>query len=271
MEWRFGAAKDPATPTQILESLYEFEDCRLWLSQNQSAPKSLLDKLGEKEAFQHLDPTNWRMAIANVLSNPNTSTETILKIMQWTKGFLDKPLPNERADWIPPRLESYFEPSIAGNLNTPVEVLIQLEKSKDETTIFYLLKNPNLPKELIAKYVEIVKNLTEHDQLHKYSRIAENTSLTIEQINQLSNHPVFYIRDHIGRNPTTPLQILLKLQNDKDSQVRYAVIFNPNLPLSVLTEKLNYEDSNIYKLGFDSPSRFRESVKLAISRHPDYK
>jgi hypothetical protein len=269
MEWRFSAAKDPNTPVKILESLYEFEDCRLWLSQNPSSPKSLLKKLGEKEAFQHLDPTNWRMAIANVLSNENTSTETIVKIMNWTKGFLDKPLPNERLDWVPPRVESYFEPSIAGNINTPVEILIELEKSTDETTIFYLLKNPKLPRELIAKYVEIVMELTEHEQLHKYSRISENTSLTEDQIVQLSKHPIFYIRDHIARNPRTPVSILMKLQNDEDSQVRYAVIFNPNFPITALQEKLNLRDSDIYEMKFDSPTRFRDAIKLAISRHPN--
>jgi hypothetical protein len=188
--------------------------------------------------------------------------------MKWTEGFLNRPLPNERHDWIPPRVESYFEPSIAGNLNTPVSVLVELEKSQDDTTIFYLLANPNLPKELISKYVETVNGLTEHDILHKYSRISENTSLNEKQISQLSDHPVFYIRDRIGRNASTPVKILNKLIEDKDSSVRFAVIFNPNFPIENLREMLNLENSDIYKLGFDSPSRFKESVNLAISRHP---
>jgi hypothetical protein len=266
MDWRFDAAKNPFTPAKILEELFAFEDCRLWLSQNPSSSKQLMAKLGKKSSFEHLDATNWRMAVAHVLSHPNTDTKTILEILKWTSGFLNQPFPDEEPDWIPENLDTYFESSAVSNENTPVDLLIKFEKSSNETTIYYLLRNPNLPKNLIQKYVDIVLETTEHEALHKYSRIAENPSLTVSQIEKLATHPKFYIRDSIARNLSTPISVLLLLKDDQDSQVQYGVIFNPNTPIEVLHQKASMDHHEIRKIGVENPSWYKEAVQLALSR-----
>ena len=270
LEWARAAAKNTSTPTKILEELYNFENCRLWLSQNPSCSVKLIDKLGKKEAFQHLDSSNWRMAVANVLSHKNASTKTIIEILKWTDGFLNKKRPDDDVpDGISSSLDTYFESPAAQNLNTPVEWLKKFEKSSNETTIFWLLGNPNLPKNLIDKYVEIVLKIFEHKELHKYSQISTNTSLTFLQIEKLAQHPQFYIRENIGRNLSTPVSILIKLLSDSEVQVQYGVIFNPHTPLKELEQKLLLSNFDLIKLGVENPSRYIEAIKLAISRHPD--
>jgi hypothetical protein len=266
MEWRFGAAKNPLTPTEILEGLFVFEDCRLWLSQNPSSSKKLMAMLGKKEAFEHLDATNWRHAVAYVLSHPNTDSKTILKVLEWTNGFLNQPLKDEDPDWIPEDLETYFESSAVSNENTPVELLIKFEKSSNENNIFYLLQNSNLPKDLIEKYVNIALATTDHEILHHYSGIAENRSLTVSQIEKLAKHPKFYIRDRIARNPSTPVSVLLFLKDDENFLVQYGVIFNPHTPIEVLHQKASMDDSEIRNLGVENPSGYKGAVRLALSR-----
>jgi hypothetical protein len=266
MEWRFSAAKNPLTPAEILEGLFVYEDCRFWLSQNPSSPKKLMAMLGEKEAFEHLDAINWRQAVAYVLSHPNTDSKTILKILEWTNGFLNQPLKDEDPDWIPEDLETYFISSAALNENAPVELLIKFEKSSNENNIFYLLRNPNLPMDLIQKYVDIALRTTDHEILHNYSEIARNRSLTASQIEKLSKHPKFYIRDSIARNLSTPISVLLFLKDDESPQVQYGVIFNPNTPIEVLHQKASMDDSEIRNLGVENPSGFRGAVRLALSR-----
>lgn len=270
MEWRRAAARDPLTPSTILEELFDFEDCRIWLSQNPSSSTQLLQKLGRIDSFSYLDSTNWRMAVANVLRHRNTSKATIMDILKWTDGFLNVKRPDDyHPDEILSDLETYFESSAAQNLNTPVEVLKKFEKSKNQTTITWLLGNPNLPKDLIQKYVDIVLKTFEHEDLHKYSLIAANRSLTYDQIVNLSNHPKFYIRESIARNLTTPVAILLKLINDPESQVQYGVIFNPNTPIQLLKQRLNMDNLEIIKSGEANPSRYKEAINLAIGKHPD--
>jgi hypothetical protein len=269
MEWAYAAAKDPYTPTKILEEIYGFENCRLWLSQNPSCSAKLLEKLGKKEAFEHLDPTNWRMAVANVLRHKNTSTKTIIEILKWTDGFLNVKRPDDEPEWISDRLDTYFESSAASNFNTPVEWLKKFEKSSDETTIFWLLGNPNLPKDLIQKYVDMVLKTFEHEDLHKYSGVSTNTSLTFLQIEKLSQHPKYYIRENIGRNLSTPESILIKLLSDPETQVQYGVIFNPHTPFKLLKQRYLLANSDLLKLGINEPGRYRESIKLAASRHQD--
>lgn len=270
LEWTQDAAKDPSTPTNILEELYNFEFCRFRLSENPSCSAKLIDKLGKKEAFQHLDSTSWRMAVANVLSHKNAPAKTIVEILKWTDGFLNKRRPDDdMPDEIASRLDTYFEAPAAHNLNTPVEWLKKFEKSNNQTTIFWLLGNPNLPKDLIDKYVEIALNIFEHNELHKYSQVSTNTSLTFLQIEKLSQHPQYYIRENIGRNLSTPVSILIKLLSDSEVLVHYGVIFNPNTPLKELEQKLLLSNLDLLKLGIENPSRYIEAIKLAISRHPD--
>lgn len=269
MVWRRSAARDPTTPAKILEDLFEYEDCRIWLSKNPSSPERLMKKLGTKDAFSYCDSMNWRLAVANVLSHKNTSRSTILNILKWTDGFLNVRRPDDYHPGEIIRFDTYFEPSAASNSNTPVEYLAKFEKTGDENTLFWLLGNPNLPKPLIQKYVEIALPLFEHEQLHKYSQIANNRSLTWDQIEKLSQHPKFYIRESIARNLSTPISILIKLINDPESQVQYGAIFNPYLPLDVLKKRLDLTNLEIIKLGEPNPSRYKEAVNLAISRHPD--
>jgi len=269
MDWRRAAAKDPTTPTNILEDLFKYQDCRIWLSTNPSSPERLMKKLGTKDAFSYCDSTNWRIAVANVLRHKNTSTSTILNIFKWTDGFLNVRRPDDYHPDEIVRYDTYFQSSAVNNLNTPVNFLEKFEKIGDQYTLFWLLGNPNLPKPLIQKYVEIALSLFEHEELHKYSQIATNRSLTWEQIEKLSQHPKFYIRENIARNLSTPVSILLKLINDPESQVQYGTIFNPNIPLDVLKQRLDLTNLEIIKLGESNPSRFKEAVNLAISRHPD--
>jgi len=182
MEWRFAAAKDPSTPPSMLASLYDFPDCRLLLADNHSTPTETLEKLSQIDAFEHLDPTNRRMAVASVLSNPNTSSAAITRILDWTEGFLNVVMPGEEPSHESSRLQNYFFPSAAKNPNTPLKFLKKFAESGDATTISWLLPNPRLARDLIASFVAKVLETTEHKHLHAISTVAQNPNLTEKEM-----------------------------------------------------------------------------------------
>ena len=269
MDWRYGAARDPNTPPSILASLYEFPDCRLLLSENKSTPTEILEKLSEKDAFEDLDPTNRRMAVAKVLSNPNTSGTAITRILIWTDGFLNVTMPGEDPSHAPSRLQTYFYASAAQNPNTPVKYLKRFAESEDSTTIFWLLPNPNLPREIIANFVAQVLVTFEHEQLHSISTVAQNPRLLESEIISLSKHPIGYIRDAISRNKSTPPFVLMGLISDEDFMTRIGCINNQNLPLEGLEHYSKLTKSELRALGHQWVDDYLDGIRTCILRNPN--
>lgn len=267
MEWRYSAAKDPATPAAMLMSLLDFKDCRLHLSQNPSSPTALLEELSTKEAFEHLDPLNRRMAVANVLRHSNTSPEAISRILEWTEGYLNKVFEGESPENVSNRLDSYFYPSAADNQNTPVKYLIKFIKSDDETTLSYVVKNPNLPQEFIDEFAELLVSQNGTDSPKLYDRVAENPNLAAKYFPALAKHSKWFVRDHIARNPSTPGEVLMGMLKDEDFMVRIGCLMNPNLPLEGLEYFANQTKQELRQLGQNWIDDHIQNVKRSILRN----
>lgn len=268
MEWRYAAARDPSTPPSMLASLFDFQDCRLLLADNQSTPTETLEKLSEKDALGHLDPTNRRMAVASVLSNPNTSSSAITRILTWTEGFLNVVMPGEEPSHAPSRLQDYFYPSAAKNPNTPLKFLKKFAESDDTTTIFWLLPNPRLPREVIANFVAKVLETTDHEHLHTISTVAQNPSLTESEIVSLSQHPTWYVRDAIARNKSTPSHVLMSLIKDPDFMTRIGCLWNENLPLEGLEYFASQTKAELRALGHNWLDDYIAGVRKCVLKNP---
>jgi len=268
MEWRYAAARDASTPPAMLVGLYDFADCRLLLAENVSTPTEILEKLSEENAFTHLDPTNRRMAIASVLSNRNTSSTAISRILTWTEGVLNVVTPGENSSHAPSRLKDYFYPSAAGNPNTPVKYLKKFAESDDTTTIFWLLPNPKLPREIIAKFVDEVLTTFEHEELHSFSTVAQNPNLIESEMVSLSRHPMGYVRDAIARNKSTPAKILMGLINDEYFMTRIGCVWNENLPLEGLEYFANQTRAELRALGHNWIDDYLDGVRKCVLKNP---
>lgn len=269
MNWRYGAASDPSTPTSMLEGLYEFADCRIHLSENISTPPAILELLGEENAFAHLGPMNRRMAVANVLRNPNTPTSTITKILTWTEGKLNVYHPEENPMHDNPRLKDYFYSSAGGNPNTPVEFLRKLADSDDSTVIFWLLRNPSLPRDVIERFVSKVLVTFDHEHLHSISTVAQNPTLIESEILSLSKHPMGYVRDAIARNKSTPGKILMTFLHDEYFMTRIGTVWNDNLPLEGLMYFANQTRAELRALGHNWVDDYLKGVRDAVMKNPN--
>jgi hypothetical protein len=268
MNWRYGAASDPTTPASILTELYEFPDCRLHLSDNKSTPPAILELLGQENAFSHLDTMNRRIAVANVLRNPNTPTSTIKNILTWTEGRLNVYQPEENPIHDNPRLKDYFYSAAAGNVNTPVDYLRKLADSDDSTTIFWLLPNPNLPRDVIARFVAKVLITFDHEHLHSISTVAQNPSLIESEILSLSKHPMGYVRDAIARNKSTSGKILMTFLHDEYFMTRIGAVWNENLPLEGLNFFANQTRAELRALGHNWVDDYLKGVRDAVLKSP---
>ena len=104
----------------------------------------------------------------------------------------------------------------ASNPNTPIAYLRDFSKSKDETTIFCLGKNPSLPTDVIKVFVDNLLSSSEHEKCHPWGQIANNVSLDVDSIELLSRHELYWVREKIERSLSTPEEILMHLANDDE-------------------------------------------------------
>ncbi len=166
-------------------------------------------------------------------------------------------------------MQTYFYPSAAKNQNTPLEFLRKFAEIEDSTTIFWLLPNPNLPREVIADYVAKVLITFEHEHLHEISTIAQNPSLLESEIISLSKHPMGYVRDAISRNKSTPPFVLMELIHDEDRMTRIGCIWNDNLPLEGLEHYSKQTKAELRALGHQWVDDYLDGVRKCILKNPN--
>jgi hypothetical protein len=269
MEWRFDAARDPATPQGMLLALVEYPDCRTLLSENKSTPAEVLERLSQEDAFQHLDPTNRRMAVANVLRHRNTPGTSIAHILEWTEGHLNKLQDDENPMHAPSRLATYFYPSAAGNPNTPKKYLVKFEEMDDELTTIYLVENPSLPQTIIDKYAELLINSAGEDGVRLFDKVAQNPNLKLKHIEALSKHAKDFVRDHISRNPTTPALVLMEMIKDEYFMVRIGCLMNLNLPLEGIEYFATQTRNELRQLDHNWIDDYLQTVRRSVLRNPN--
>jgi len=97
--------------------------------------------------------------------------------------------------------------------------------------------NPNTPKEVLAKLsTDVLENIRR--------RVAENPRTPVATLVQLACDPHIDVRLSVAENPNTPPEVLERLSQDENVDVRYGVAENPYIPVHILS--LLAEDDNPY-------------------------
>jgi len=97
--------------------------------------------------------------------------------------------------------------------------------------------NPNTPREVLAKLSTDVLETVRR-------RVADNPRTPVTSLTQLAHDPSVDVRLSVAENPNTPPNILEQLAADDDVDVRYGVAENPHIPMEFLRRLA--EDSNPY-------------------------
>lgn len=97
--------------------------------------------------------------------------------------------------------------------------------------------NPNTPKEVLAKLAtDVLENIRR--------RVAENPRTPVSTLVQLASDPSVDVRLSVAENPNTPAEVLEQLAADDNVDVRYGVAENPYIPAHILQRLA--EDDNPY-------------------------
>lgn len=97
--------------------------------------------------------------------------------------------------------------------------------------------NPNTPKEVLAKLANDIREPIRR-------RVAENPRTPLATLLQLAADPSIEVRLSVAENPNAPPEVLEQLAHDDDVDVRYGVAENPHIPVEYL--KWLSEDDNPY-------------------------
>lgn len=97
--------------------------------------------------------------------------------------------------------------------------------------------NPNTPK-------QVLERLSQDSLPGIRRRTAENPKTPVEILVKLAQDEHCDVRLGVAENPNTPPEILSTLSEDEDADVRYGVAENPHMPEEILI-KLS-EDDNPY-------------------------
>ncbi len=97
--------------------------------------------------------------------------------------------------------------------------------------------NPNTPKEVLAKLsTDVLESVRR--------RVADNPRTPVTALMQLAHDPSVDVRLSVAENPNTPAETLEQLAADDDVDVRYGVAENPHIPAEYL-RRLS-DDANPY-------------------------
>ena len=244
--WMYSAAANPATPIEILESLLQIRECRFHLASNSSSTPKMLDLLSEPDAFDSDDEQN--SGFSQVLNNPNTTQESMLKILKHH-----------------PELER----NLAFNPNCPPQIMKRLELSQDPFVLSCLRGNPVSPRKFLAKSVEEIMALNTWEEVTDYYRMGKNPSLLVNEMERLTQHPVYQVRDYVAQNKNAAPEILKSLVSDENDWVRRSVSGNPNSTLEIL-ELLAHDTSRLKpSWGLDTSNNVARFVYHGVMNHPN--
>lgn len=130
---------------------------------------------------------------------------------------------------------------LGSNLNSTDNESQAAPLSSKEFDIYHVRRvvagNPNTPKQVLSR-------LSEDSMPTIRQRVAENPKTPTDVLVNLSGDEHSDVRLAVAENPNTPPEILAVLADDEDLDVRYGVAENPHMPEEILL-KLS-EDDNPY-------------------------
>jgi hypothetical protein len=179
------AAKNPRLPETEMRRLFLEGNVNGGLAENHKVPMDIL------MIFSEDDDLDIRKKVA---SNPSLPEKDMRRLFSENKSE---------------KLDSSTRRGLAGNPNTPIDILIEL--SKDE----------NIGTRSITHH---------HPKMRQRGRAAQNPKLPEAEMRRLFREGGRLVRAGLAANPKVPMDILTTLSEDNDPIVRKQVASNPNLP-----------------------------------------
>ncbi|MBI4532807.1 MAG: hypothetical protein HY711_02580 [Candidatus Melainabacteria bacterium] len=115
---------------------------------------------------------------------------------------------------------------------------LELDASMRTLHVRYIVAgNPNTPKEVLARLAnDTLENIRR--------RVAENPRTPVSVLLQMASDPNIDVRLSVAENPNTPPEVLEQLAADDNVDVRYGVAENPHIPAEILVRLA--DDDNPY-------------------------
>lgn len=192
-------AKNPHTPTNILEQLARHINASREVAANPDTPANVLESLAIENKL-------WLHEI--IIHNPNTPA-AVVERLQHIQQLHQK----------------------AKNPETPEAELKALAKSDYDEIREAVANNPStgltVLEQLAADYNPTIRSLIDR----RLENMAKNAN-TFERVLERS----IYLRKRVAQNPNIPLKILEALAKDSNFDVRMAVIRNPQTPERIMEQ-----------------------------------
>jgi hypothetical protein len=122
--------------------------------------------------------------------------------------------------------------AVAGNANTPPDVLGQLSHDADASVREAAARNPQITG-------DILKNLARSQSSEVRANVAANQNTPVNILMGLAGDAEPFVRAGVAGNRNTLPTTLTTLGHDKQSAVRLAVAQNPSTPANVLRRLIN--------------------------------
>ena len=125
--------------------------------------------------------------------------------------------------------------AVAGNWNTPAEILAELAHDDRERVIWHVINNQKVPTHILR---------------------------------ECANSDSFTVRRWVAESRNTPAEILADLANDKIVPVMQAALANPNLPKDVLAkfrQGSDEQDEEFWSLEVESIRDIKAQIKKGVA------
>ena len=159
--------------------------------------------------------------------------------------------------------DKYTRGYVAGNENTPVDILVLLAKDNDPIVRRYLCDNDSTPYDILEMLAQdedkAVRNniaanhnvssktldiLASDIDIEVVRRVSKNAKLPIRTLTNLAKSKDDLIRINVAQNKSTPVDVLRLLAADEHPMVRRFVATNKNTPLDTL--QMLADDKSVY-------------------------
>jgi len=124
---------------------------------------------------------------------------------------------------------------VAGNSNTPVDVLKRLASDLDLYVKCAVAGNSNTP-------VDVLRQLVSDPRSSVRQGVAFNSNTPVDVLERLASDPRSSVRQGVAFNSNTPVDVLKRLVSDPRSSVRRGVAFNSNTPADALRQLVSDPD-----------------------------
>lgn len=277
-------AKNPQTPTFILEKLIENNRSKYAVAENSNASANLLRKLATENNEELLrriannpsTPTDLLIELANrpveqTINNVksirkrvlNNSSFSILNSYQILSEQEEKKEIEQANQILVKRTDSPYalarvletgdqniKISAATNPKTPIQVLEQLAKDQDETVRSVMAQNLNLPLNTLLELAEDSSVKVRLWLAYKYTHSKIKTP--VQLLEKLAKDESGQVRERVAEHPDTPEELLVQLANDSSIEVKRKLAANLNTPVTVLN-RLGLEENIVNKRNPNTP------------------